>query len=82
MTDEKTEYECPGCGKCLVTLNEPPGIIHDCDDCGESMLRDSHDPIDIDDGTGTEHESDRENRLFVRGVLTPTYRSQRPISEY
>jgi len=32
-----TVYECPRCGKGLVTKDEPPGIIHKCDDCVERM---------------------------------------------
>jgi len=33
-----TVYECPRCGKNLVTEEEPPGIIHKCDDCVERMI--------------------------------------------
>lgn len=32
-----TVYECPVCEKTLVTKEEPPGIIHKCDDCVERM---------------------------------------------
>jgi len=32
-----TVYECPVCDKGLVTEDEPPGIIHKCDDCGVLM---------------------------------------------
>lgn len=28
-----SSYECPGCGKSLVVDEEPPGILHKCDDC-------------------------------------------------
>lgn len=33
-----TVFECESCGKYLVTEEEPPGIIHTCDDCSERMI--------------------------------------------
>jgi ribosomal protein L37AE/L43A len=38
MTLPKTSYECPACDKGLVTVEEPPAIIHKCDDCVERMV--------------------------------------------
>lgn len=35
-----TSYQCPSCKKYLVAEEEPPGIIHTCDDCGERMTPD------------------------------------------
>lgn len=36
-----TGYQCPDCGKWVVTEDpEPPGIIHICDDCSQKMERD------------------------------------------
>ena len=50
-------YECPRCGKGLVTEEEPPGIIHKCDDCVERMI-----PAESDcNGCEVDTDTDRDD---------------------
>lgn len=56
----KAVYECPRCEKALVVEEEPPGMIHKCDDCVERMVPVDDERNGCSSNTGTDQNKSME----------------------